>query len=574
MLLPLDTLAALLYLGLLELRPAPESFLAPYESLTGLPVGTLALLFDLTLLCITVGAAFITGLIARAYPSWRGDRSPAFHDRGRAAILSGRVACVLLFVFLMEGSTWPHSIPRLITGSSSLLFAQLVGILTFVGICLANWIPLYPLHARISAGEWSFRSYLLHRVRYTFFLLGLWVPLLILAEFLPSLGVLVSTDVDVILGMGLHLFVLLPLVIWLFPLFLRLFWGCRPLEAGPLRDRIEALQSRGGVRFGEIHVWDFGGSALVNAAAVGAIPPFRYLFLSKGLLRHLNPEEIEAVVGHEMGHVRHHHILFYAVVTFSTFSALAFLIARPALPPVQELLLLLGGMLLYFRLVFGFLSRHFEREADLFSLEVTGSATPLCRALERIALISGNIRSAPSWHHGSIAARVRFLQSAESTPAIVERHEAAVRHLRRLGYLFAGIVLLSMVASSLSPKPAPQPEYPGHTRFPASPDLRKALHWRRVARFLPDDPAGPLGLARIHLAHDSSRPALRLALAYATEAERRADAPGERTAAEEILKRIHTMLAAPETSAPDMFPDPSPDAAASYPGDPSIPGKE
>ena len=40
---------------------------------------------------------------------------------------------------------------------------------------------------------------------------------------------------------------------------------------------------------------------VINAAVAGFLPPFRYVFLSDGLLSYLGDEEIAAVFAHEMG---------------------------------------------------------------------------------------------------------------------------------------------------------------------------------------------------------------------------------------------------------------------------------
>ena len=100
-----------------------------------------------------------------------------------------------------------------------------------------------------------------------------------------------------------------PLVVLLglFPVLLRHVWRTRPLEAGPLRTRLEAAAARHGFRIRDILVWQTN-SMVVNAAVAGFLPRLRYVFLTDGLLEWLDDEEIEAVFGHELGHVRHRHV--------------------------------------------------------------------------------------------------------------------------------------------------------------------------------------------------------------------------------------------------------------------------
>jgi STE24 endopeptidase len=127
-------------------------------------------------------------------------------------------------------------------------------------------------------------------------------------------------------------------------------------------------------------VWKTDG-AVVNAAVAGIVPWLRYVMLSDGLVQHLTEEEIEAVFGHEVGHIRHHHLWFYVafllgsslfllVALTTTSRVLADLLGEPtmhdAMSLAHGLAAPLAGMALYFGVFFGFLSRRFERQADVF----------------------------------------------------------------------------------------------------------------------------------------------------------------------------------------------------------------
>ena len=93
------------------------------------------------------------------------------------------------------------------------------------------------------------------------------------------------------------------------PLVLRLVLGFRPMPGGHLNDRLQAAARR--LRFRcRIFLWNTHGR-ITNAMVVGVIPRLRYVLLSDRLVEELTPEEVEAVFGHEVGHVKHHHILFY-----------------------------------------------------------------------------------------------------------------------------------------------------------------------------------------------------------------------------------------------------------------------
>ena len=43
---------------------------------------------------------------------------------------------------------------------------------------------------------------------------------------------------------------------------------------------------------------------MITAAVMGLIKKFRYILVTQGLLQMLEPEEIDAVIAHEIGHVK------------------------------------------------------------------------------------------------------------------------------------------------------------------------------------------------------------------------------------------------------------------------------
>ena len=92
---------------------------------------------------------------------------------------------------------------------------------------------------------------------------------------------------------------------------LRLILGAKLLPPGPIRDRLEAAARRLKFRYSDILFWDTR-NGMANAMVAGPLPWVRYVFLSDRLLEAATPAEVEAVFGHEIGHVRHRHFLFYA----------------------------------------------------------------------------------------------------------------------------------------------------------------------------------------------------------------------------------------------------------------------
>jgi STE24 endopeptidase len=269
-------------------------------------------------------------------------------------------------------------------------------------------------------------------------------------------------------------------ILILAPLFLRLLWRAQPLPAGPLRGRLEQLSRRLKFRSSDILIWNTHG-AVINAAVAGILPWPRYVLLSDALLTHLSQDEIAAVFGHEVGHVRHHHLWFFVAFLAGAMSFLAMSVA--AISPLMEslvgeaaasqffglaqgLVLPLACLVLYFGLFFGFLSRRFERQADIFGCRAVscGNADcptqhvptltdsgepPLCpagiqvfvQALERIADLNGAMRDARSWRHFSIAKRVEFLKRIAESPQVE-------RSFQRVVSLLKVLVLVALIAGA------------------------------------------------------------------------------------------------------------------------------
>lgn len=64
---------------------------------------------------------------------------------------------------------------------------------------------------------------------------------------------------------------------------------------------------------------------------------------------------------------------------------------------------------IYFRYVFGYFMRNFERQADTYIYALFNSAGALISTLEKIAASSGQSPDKPNWHHFSIAAYLAAL---------------------------------------------------------------------------------------------------------------------------------------------------------------------
>ncbi|MBC7773759.1 MAG: M48 family metalloprotease, partial [Pyrinomonadaceae bacterium] len=96
------------------------------------------------------------------------------------------------------------------------------------------------------------------------------------------------------------------------PLVLRFVWNTSVLPPGELRDRLLIMCRTHRIRVRNILIWRTHGT-MMNGAVMGLIAPARYILLTDVLIDSMPTAELEAVMAHELAHVRHQHIIWLAL---------------------------------------------------------------------------------------------------------------------------------------------------------------------------------------------------------------------------------------------------------------------
>ena len=228
------------------------------------------------------------------------------------------------------------------------------------------------------------------------------------------------------------------------------FWRCKPLEEGFYRQRIEALCQKAGLKYSNILYWPIFGGRMITAGVMGLVGRFRYILVTNGLLNMLTMEEIDAVIAHEIGHIKRYHLLFY-LLFFIGYPFLYFVFyfpidllmvftvipnglldqlgLDPAIVSVTLLnLIMITTFLVYFRFIFGYFMRNFERQADTYVYSLLKSAQPLISTFHKIASTTAQPADKPNWHHFSIKERIDFLERCEVNRSTIDQHNRKIRN--------------------------------------------------------------------------------------------------------------------------------------------------
>jgi STE24 endopeptidase len=234
----------------------------------------------------------------------------------------------------------------------------------------------------------------------------------------------------------LGLFVLLAQLapVLLFPIFYKF----EPLQDDDLKSRLVTLSERAGTRVRGVYKWHLSEKSKKANAALTGLGNTRRIILADTLLEHYSPEEIEAVLAHELGHHVHKHILksiavqagitlvgfwaanwvlHYAIERWHMFDQLSDFANLPLLVLVSTVLsfLLMPALNAF--------SRYNERQADRYAFQSIASVEPFISSMNKLADQNLSERSPSPWvewffhSHPAISRRVAAAEEWAKAPA-------------------------------------------------------------------------------------------------------------------------------------------------------------
>jgi STE24 endopeptidase len=218
-----------------------------------------------------------------------------------------------------------------------------------------------------------------------------------------------------------------------------LFHKLEPLDVEGLSEGIRAMTEKAGVHVGRVLKLDASRRSSHSNAYFTGLGRVKRVVLFDTLLAQMSHPQILAVLAHELGHWKKHHVLVRMLVMQVLLVAGVYLAFRVTQGSTLEhlvglgsasfaarvLILMLVGSALTFPLspLFAAWSRHDEREADRFAVDLQGDARDLADALAKLGAENlSNLHPHPLfaafyYSHPPLAERIGALRALHSAPA-------------------------------------------------------------------------------------------------------------------------------------------------------------
>ena len=430
-------------------HPPENPYLGPFETIS-------IFLLGVGMLAITTRVAFhaLSKKIAlRSAAGLHGEFDRLFKRQAMLAI-----GIFAINIYILNLKLFLMTIPPF-ASSPTLMALLFVGL--FIGYLAIIWAGAYQPYKALFQSQLSRRSYVFSNISFS---LPVILPWLMISAGVDIINILPFSAPKRLLatpeGQVIFFSSFLVALVIIAPSLIKFFWRCRPLPQGPKRRRIETICEKARLKYNNILKWPIFEGKLLTAGVMGLIKRFRYILVTESLLRILNDDEIDAVMAHEIGHIKKNHLLFYLifflgfiVLSYTAFDLIlyAILYSNLSFPIVRDMqfeqvtltsilltVTMAGILLIYFRYVFGYFMRNCERQADLYAFDLLGSSRWLVSSLHKIAVYSGRSHDRPSWHHFSIRQRIDFLNKCEADRNVIVRHHRKLR--RSIMVFIAGLL--------------------------------------------------------------------------------------------------------------------------------------
>ncbi len=277
------------------------------------------------------------------------------------------------------------------------------------------------------------------------------------------------------------------LALALLPPVISRLWNTSRIGPGPLRTDLLDLCAAQGVRIRDVLVWNTHGSS-INGAVLGLWGRLRVVLLTDSLLDHLPRDQVQAVMGHEVGHAARRHVPWLLVAVLAATGGctlvaelvirgvgLATTRAGLATPESAEMIEALTSLaawplaLVAGFLLFGIVSRRFEWQADAFAAQhLSGwrraqpvlmepvrispeGAESMIGALRAVSQLNHVPANRWSFRHGSIARRIANLRGLVGLDAA---HLPIDGQVRAIKWACGCVLVVVLIAAAVESWPS------------------------------------------------------------------------------------------------------------------------
>lgn len=335
------------------------------------------------------------------------DKTCLYEDAKYRLWIPSSILETILSLYLVFCGFYPALIERIWTWTDNPFFAALLFLVLggIPGALLSIPFALYSefgIEKHFGFSNMTIRMWIADEIKSFFINLLILTPLLLamiaLFKYTAGWWWLLLGCVYLVFSLGISI---------IYPIFIApIFNKFTPLEDGELKSRLEELLKKCGFKASGLFVMDASRRSGHSNAYFTGFGKSKRVVLYDTLIEQLSIDEIEAVLGHELGHYKHHHILkkmlFMIPAVFASLFVISLLVNLPLLykgfgfvsgEVVPYQMMFIGIFLL--SLVFGdwgillspimnSLSRHDEFQADAFAKEICGTGEPLCTALVKL----------------------------------------------------------------------------------------------------------------------------------------------------------------------------------------------
>ncbi|MEW5815963.1 MAG: M48 family metallopeptidase [Spirochaetota bacterium] len=317
--------------------------------------------------------------------------------RSRFSLLTSAISAILLLFIVLSGAlgiidTWVKalSIPGYLHGIVYIFIISLV--FKFISLPFSLYSQ-FVIEARFGFNRMTIPLFFLDLLK------GVLVSAVIMLPLLAGLFWFMDRAGEYWWSLAFAFIVVFQLLITiLYPLVIApLFNKFTPLEDGPLKEKLENLAGKLSFKTKGIFVMDGSKRSKHSNAYFTGLGRSKRIVLFDTLVKLFTPDELSAVLAHEIGHAKRRHVVKGLVLSLALMCAGLFIVSlllhveplfkafgfsRPSNYGILVVLSFCSGPFTFFLTpLFTAWSRKHEYEADRFAVDATGGADGLKNAL-------------------------------------------------------------------------------------------------------------------------------------------------------------------------------------------------